>query len=166
MQTLVIHPQHSAPLYAEAHPEGYDGCPFITMIQYNKRTLLTIVDNIDDTNIRAYVIDLCGPQGVDIEGVLTVAEYWYNNNRDKHPVSIEFSRNDLTEITSLIYRSFNLEYVSRLVGPLTVFDMKPTKATRRRKRKDIPQELIDALKDEKVVSFNAIIHIEPSITSS
>ena len=65
------------PLIIEDHPDTYDGYPFITLIQYNKKHFLTIVDNSNDKVIKAYILDLCGPEGVDEEKIISVASNFF-----------------------------------------------------------------------------------------
>lgn len=124
-------------LVIEDHPEDYTGLPFITLVQYNKLQLLTIVDNADDNHIKAYVLDLCGPEFVPIQTVIELAAYWFEHDREKYPLSVCFSKNDMAETTSKIFRSFNVEYVTRVIGPITKFNMKSTKSVRKRKRKPV-----------------------------
>lgn len=123
-------------LVIEPHPVEYTGFPFITLIQYNKQQLLTIIDNADETCIKAYVLDLCGPELVKEELILETANEWFINNRSKYPLSIEFSKNNVSEISSKIYRTFNIDFVTRVIGPITKFNMKATKSIKRRKRKE------------------------------
>ena len=68
------------PLIREDHPDDYNGYPFITLIQYRKDNVLAIVDNADDKQIRALVLDLCGPEQVDEEQIIEVAAGWYDTD--------------------------------------------------------------------------------------
>ena len=128
----------SAPLILEPHPSDYKGFPFITLIQYRKAPMLVIVDNTDGDTIKAFVLDLCGPERVNEELVILAASEWYENNRSKFPVSIEFSRRGITCLTSKIYRSLNIEFVSRVIGPAPMYPMANVKSIKRRRRKSIP----------------------------
>ena len=128
-----------APLIVESHPVDYTGYPFITLLRYNKETMLTIIDNRSETAIHGYVLDLCGPERVDEQGIIAIADRWFHENREKYPISIEFSRLGVSQITSRIYRSFNVDYITRVIGPMPVFDTTPKRNPRRRKRKDPPK---------------------------
>lgn len=97
-----------------------------------------IVDNVDDKNIDAYVLDLCGPEKVDEENLIELVYPWWNDRRGNFPVSFEFSRLGISGEVSRIFRSFHIEYVTRVIGPLPLFDMAETQKIRRRKRKPIP----------------------------
>ena len=130
------------PLIVEPHPAEYGGFPFITLIQYRKMPMLAIVDNTDASTIKAYVLDLCGPEHVNEEMLITVAAEWHDNNRDNYPLSIEFSKRGLTPVTSKIYRSLNVEFVSRVIGPAPSFPMTLVKSTKRRRRKALPASVV------------------------
>lgn len=128
----------TVPLVVEPHPRDYTGLPFLTLIQYRKQPMLVVVDNADDESIRAFVLDLCGPEAVDEELIILTTAEWFQENRSNYPVSIEFSRRGLTPQTSRIYRSLNVEFVSRVIGPVPKFPMSTTKSVKRRRRKAVP----------------------------
>jgi hypothetical protein len=126
------------PLIREDHPDDYTGYSFITLIQYRKDNILTIVDNSDDKQIRAFVLDLCAPSHVDEERVIEVATGWYEVAHERYPISFEFSRLGLSGDTAKIYRSFNIEFVTRVIGPLPRFEMGAQPSIKRRRRKPVP----------------------------
>lgn len=141
----------NVPLIIEPHPKDYSGFPFITLIQYRKSPMLVIVDNADEEVIRTFVLDLCGPEQVDEELVITAAQDWYTENRSNWPISIEFSRRGLTPITSKIYRALNVEFVSRIIGPVPKYPMGTVKSIKRRRRKPIPSS-VEICKDGNVLA--------------
>ncbi len=128
----------TAPLIVEPHPVDYTGFPFITLIQYRKLPMLAIVDNADDSVLRVFVLDLCGPEGIKEEDIIAVASDWYDNNRSNYPISIEFSRKGIVSSTSKIYRALNIEFVSRVIGPVPKYPMTEVKSIKRRRRKPLP----------------------------
>lgn len=136
----------TVPLIIEPHPVGYIGYPFITLIQYNKEHILTIVDNSDSTQVQAFVLDLCGPEKVNESMIIEVANEWYNQSYMKYPLSFEFSRRGLTEHTSRIYKAFSTDFITRVIGPLPKFAMDASRNVRRRKRKEIPVGLTVVVK--------------------
>lgn len=142
----------AVPLIIEPHPEDYVGLPFLTLIQYRKQPMLVIVDNLDADAIRAYVLDMCGPENVDGELVITAAAEWYTNHRHQFPVSIAFSRSGLTSTASKIYRVLNVEFVSRIIGPVPKFPMDAVKSVKRRRRRTIPAgiEIHNVSEDEQL----------------
>ena len=126
------------PLIVEAHPEDYDGYDFITLVRYNDTSHLTIIDNTDAKFINCYVLDLCKTVGIREETIIEVAQEWYENSSNDYPISIEFSKRELTGLASKIQRSFSIDYVTRVIGPLPQFSMKGTIKVRKRKRKPLP----------------------------
>ena len=132
---------HVVPLVIEPHPQNYGGLPFLTLIQYRKQPMLVVVDNIDLYSIRAYVLDMCGPEEIDEELIIDVVASWFDTNKSKYPVSIEFSRRGLTPISSKIYRVLNIEFVSRIIGPVPKFVMDTVKSVKRRRRRVLPPNI-------------------------
>lgn len=126
------------PLIVEPHPSDYNGYPFITLLQYRNSHLLTIIDNITDKHIRSYVLDFCGPSGLDEEYIIQAAIDWYDNNKDDYPISIALSRQGLSGMFGDIYRTMNIEFVTRVIGPLPRFEMNAVHSIKRRRRKPIP----------------------------
>lgn len=126
------------PLIREEHPDTYTGYPFITLIQYRKDNILTIIDNSDDKQIRAFVLDLCAPERVNEEHVIDIAAGWYKEANTRYPVSFEFSRLGVSGETGKLCRSFNIEFVTRVIGPLPRFDMGAAPVVKRRRRKAVP----------------------------
>lgn len=131
--------KRQVPLIVEQHPEDYTGLPFITLIQYNNQSHLTVVDNAEDKFISAFVLDLCGPESIDQQAFFDVVSEWYETSKDDHPLSIALSMRGLTNVISRIHKTFNIDFVSRVIGPIHKFPMQPKKSIRRRKRKDIPK---------------------------
>lgn len=139
-----------APLIVEPHPKDYSGFPFITLVQYRKHPMLTIVDNATDDIIRAFVLDLCGPEKVNEELIIQIAAEWYVNSRSNIPISVEFSRLGIAAATSKIYRTLNVEFVSRVIGPVPRYPMSTIKSVKRRRRKAI-SPMIEVESDSIIV---------------
>lgn len=131
---------NEAPLIIEDHPEEYDGYPFITLIQSVRATYLTIVDNMEKNTLGVFVLDLCAPEQVNEKRIVELAVDWYEHNRAKYPISIEFSKNGITFETSKIYRTFNADYITRIIGPVPKFPMSEPISVRRRKKKALPRD--------------------------
>lgn len=129
----------TVPLIIEPHPADYDGYPFITLIEYREEHTLTLVDNSDDKTIKAFVLDMCGPARVNEELLIHVAEDWYESKRYlTQPVSFAFSRMRVSNQASKIFRTFNIDHVTRVIGPLPRFEMKEGQTIKRRRRKPVP----------------------------
>jgi len=129
-----------AKIIREDYPSAYKGYRFITLIQFNEEKYLSIVDRLTDKNISAYILDLCGPKGVSEEDVLNIAYEWSQSERRNFPISYEFARLGLSSQVSLLYRSFNVDFVERIIGPLPELEL--NKATvKRKKRKTMPKNI-------------------------
>lgn len=124
------------PLIVEQHPSDYKGYEFITLLKYIDDYYLIIVDNITDTQIIAYVLDYCQQSNVNEEELINIANDWYENKRDKYPISIEFMRTNVIDNARLLLRYFQLDYVTRIIGPIYRYDMSGPKKIKRRKRKN------------------------------
>jgi hypothetical protein len=129
------------PLIIEPYPEDYDGYKFITLIRYNDENYLNLVDNVINNTIISYVLDLCAPNNINEEKVIDVANYWYMHNKDKYPLSIEYSKNNMAEETSKILRQFPMDYVARVIGPLNIYKMSGTYKIRKRKKKTLAKNI-------------------------
>lgn len=123
------------PLILEEHPDDYNGYPFITLIVYGNDDYLTIVDNYNNNQINAYVLDLCSVEHVDEETLIEYAKIWYYENKQTIPISILFSKEDVLSEMKKIHKNFNINYVKRIIGPLPKFDMDSVKKVKRKKRK-------------------------------
>jgi hypothetical protein len=130
------------PFVIEQHPTEYTGYPFITLIQYQTKRILLIVDNVSKRTIKGYVVDLCGQESIDEEQLISIAADWYENHREVHPVSIEFHKQGVFNGTSKLYKSFSIEKISRYIGPMFIYEMDEITKIRRRKRKLIPASII------------------------
>lgn len=130
-----------SPLIIEAYPDNYDGMKFITLIRYNDENSLNLIDNVVNNNIIAYVLDLCAPNNINEMDIMEVANFWFYNNREKYPLSIEFSKNNMGELTSPLIRCYPMDYVARVIGPLNTYKMSGTYKIRKRKKKTVPKNI-------------------------
>lgn len=126
-------------LLIESHPKDYVGYPFITLVQYQDQTLLTIVDNMDESKIMAYCLDFCGPERIDEQMIIAVAVEWFENHRDQYPISIHFAKHNLIEVAAKLYRFLNINFVTRFIGPANRYSVSQSQQVRRRKRKPFPK---------------------------
>ncbi len=129
------------PLIVEQHPDTYEGFPFITLIRYRKETLLGIVDNASDKFVRVYVIDLCQQYNVDEESLIDNAFDWYESDR-KCPFSIFLTKTGNAADFLPVYRELNTEHITRVIGPLPLFDMSSVSSRRRKKKKPLDQGVL------------------------
>lgn len=129
------------PLIVEEHPKDYNGYEFITLIKYNDQNYLTIVDNITNNQVVAYVLDFCQSMNVDEEKIIKVANHWYENHRTEYPISIEFFKHGIAKDMSKLIRCFSTDFIVRVIGPIYQYNMKGPIKIKRRKKKSIPKNL-------------------------
>ena len=125
------------PLIIENHPSDYNGYEFITLIKFNDESFISIVDNVSKKYIYGYVMDLCGPENFDEQRIIDVAYDWFYTNGDRYPISLEFSKKGMTQEMSPLIRTFPIDYVTRVIGPLPQFEMDGPIKVRKRKRKKV-----------------------------
>jgi len=129
------------PLVVEDHPPSYIGYKFISLIKYNDEKNLVIIDNVGKRHITAFCLDLCMPLGVPEDRVLEIAQKWYSTSKDVYPVSIQFCKENFSDQSSKIIKSYPIDYVSRIIGPAFHFDVGNPKKIRKRKRKPYKVEV-------------------------
>lgn len=129
---------NQVPLIIEAHPADYQGYPFITLIRYHDEHILSIIDNATSKNVKAFVLDLCGPEHINEETVIAIAANWYETSKGRYPLSFEFSKLGVTNEMSKILRTYNVDFITRIIGPFPKFDMGEVKSVKRRRRKAVP----------------------------
>jgi len=123
------------PIKIENHPESYQGYPFITLIKFNDEPNLVIVDNVHKKHLDAYCLDLCAPSQIDEKEIIKIANYWYHTSKNEYPISIEFSKRGLAPLACRIIKSYSVEYITRVIGPVPFFEMRTPTKVRKRKRK-------------------------------
>ena len=123
------------PLIVEHHPKQYKGFPFITYIQFHNSDVLAIVDNVHNKQLQCYVLDLCQPEEIDEAALIEVASRWYENNSRRLPLSVFINQLGLDVQANKIYRTYNIEFITRIVGPLFTYPINEVTVTRRKKRK-------------------------------
>lgn len=126
-------------MIVEKHPDDYNGLQFLTLIQYAKKPVLGIVDNLDSSTLRAYILDFCVPENVDEETILLVAHEWFETNQNNYPISIEFSRRGMTQMTEPFYKIFPINQVQRIIGPIFEFPMNNVIKTKKRRIVPVPK---------------------------
>jgi len=129
--------KRSFPFIIQNYPQEYTGYPFLSVIQYKNQHIISIIDNINKKTLKAFVLDLCGPEGVDEELVVNVASYWYEFERNRYPLSIEFSKRGLANITSKIMKTYTIDSIARIMGPLYIYPTDNGIKIKRRKRREI-----------------------------
>lgn len=137
--------QNIIPLKPESHPDGYTGYKFLTLLMtYNNDSFICIVDNVNNNEITAYVLDLF-PKAYDQNvaelevSIIQKAEHWYRNKSMLHPFSVELSISGHSNTFNKILKRFPIENITRAIGPLPNYNMgSPIRIKKRKKKKLSP----------------------------
>lgn len=119
------------------HVSDRGNLQLLSLLEHRRDRYLVIVDNITEGEITAYVLDYAQQEGVDLGIFLDITENWLKSGA-KHPLSFELSRLGLTQVTRRIYKTFDLVYVTRLVGCPFTFELKTPNRIRRRRASKVP----------------------------
>lgn len=119
---------------------------YLTLIEYKKEKYLTIVDNISGSDISAFVLDYAEAEDIDTAWLLSIATVWYYKNSDRYPFSFELAKLGVKNKVSPIMRVFNLDYVSRLIGKIFVYDLDAKPKVKRKRATVVPTTVEITLK--------------------
>lgn len=144
-------------LIPESYPDNYNGYKFISLIKYNERSQITIIDNVISDNIHAFVLDECQALNLDETVLISYAEEWYSKECEKLPFSIFLSKNNIGMEYYNTIKCFPLDFVSRVLGPLFVFNMGNPMKVKRKRKKDIPDNIEIVYRGRTVEPANQII---------
>lgn len=106
---------------------------FLTLVEYKRVKYLTIIENVVDDEIQAYLLDLLEAEGVDQEWFMTVARRWYYSAADRYPLSFEFAKLGKGDVVEKIRKTFNINSISRVIGRLFTYPMNTKPKVKRRK---------------------------------
>lgn len=120
------------------HVSDQGNLHLLSMLEHRRDRYLVIVDNISDEIITAYVLDYAQQEGVDLITFINIAEEWLEKSGGGYPLSFEISRLGLTAAARKIYKTFDLAYVTRLVGRSFSFDLTTPTRVRRRRASRVP----------------------------
>ncbi len=110
----------------------------LSVISYRKEEYLTVIDNVTDDEVTAYVLDFAQQEGIDLQLLLSVITRWFYSASHRYPLSFEFSRLGISSMTNRIHRTFETVHVSRLIGKDFRFNFDGPTKTKRRKANRIP----------------------------
>jgi len=119
---------------------------FLTLIEYKRVKYLTIVENVIDDEIHAYVLDLLPAEEIDQQWFMSVATRWFYSNSERYPLSFEFAKLGQGDVIKKALRTFNINASSRVIGKLFKFNMNAKPKVRRRKVLTLPERIEIKLK--------------------
>ena len=106
---------------------------YLSLVEYKRETYLCIIDEVTDDFIGAFVLDYAEQENIQISSFLSFVTKWFYSNSDNNSLSTELAKAGLSEYTSPIYKTFDVSYVSRIVGnPLSFKPPSKSKVKRRR----------------------------------
>lgn len=121
-------------------------CIFLTLIEYKKVKYLTVVENVVDDEIQAYVLDTLQAEGVDPNWFMSVAIKWFYSASDRYPLSFEFAKLGMGEVVKRSIRTFNINATSRVIGKLFIYNINAKPKVKRRKVQPIAEGITIKLK--------------------
>lgn len=110
---------------------------YLTLIEYKKVRYLTVIENVVDEEIQAYVLDNLAAEGVQQEWFLSVATRWFYAASDRYPLSFEFAKIGHGDIVRKVLKTFNINSTSRIIGKLFTYPINAKPKVKRRKVQDI-----------------------------
>lgn len=115
---------------------------FISLIEYKGEGIVCIIDNIEGEELHAYVLPLATPNGVDLHSFMSVATRWFYESSDSHPLSFEFSKCGKSEHVAGMMKTFQIEYITKIVGRVFKYNFSKKRRLRRAKRVVLPEQIL------------------------
>lgn len=114
---------------------------FLTLIEYKKVKYLTVIENVVDDEIQAYVLDLLSAEEIDHDWFLSVATRWFYSASDRYPLSFEFAKLGKGDVVKKVVKTFNISSISRLIGKLFTYQINSKPKIKRRKVNQINEAI-------------------------
>lgn len=114
---------------------------FLTLIEFKKTKYLTIIENVIDDEIQAYVLDNLTAEGINQEWFMNIATKWFYSSSEKYPLSFEFAKIGHSDTVVKIIKTFNTNSTSRVIGKLFTFPMNAKPKVKRRKAVLVPDTI-------------------------
>ena len=134
-------------LIIEPHPEDYNGVPWTTYIRYAGADKVVVVNTLEMDYLWAYSIESMNEEECEVF-YQVMEEYWYEDLYGE-PLRVRISPDQWISERSLgfmfgrLITAYNVENISRVIGPVREPEEIPPKSqVRRRKRVEISKELI------------------------
>ena len=114
---------------------------FLTLIEHKKNKYLTIIENIVDDEIQAYVLDSLAAENIDQDWFISIATRWFYSASDRYPLSFEFAKLGKGDVIRKVLKTFNVNATSRIIGRIFVYQVNAKPKVRRRKVVTIPESI-------------------------
>lgn len=125
------------PLHIE-HVKDNVNLYYLSLIEYKREKYLTVIDNIMPHEVSAFVLDFAEQEKINLVNFLSLVNNWFYKSAHLYPLSFELSKHGLTQYMSPLYRTFDKNFISRIVGRPFEFNMEPNTKVKRRKVTPIP----------------------------
>ena len=119
---------------------------YLTLIEFKKIKYLTIIENVVDSDIQAYVLDNLSAEGIDQEWFMSIVTKWFYSASDKYPLSFEFAKIGKGDVVKKILKTFNINSTSRVIGKLFTYPVNAKPKVKHRKVVPIPETIEIKLK--------------------
>lgn len=116
------------------HLETLDNLHLLSMIEYNRQEFTCIIDNITNTEVKAFVLDNhIAQQGISPEELISEAIFWYYDASSKYQFSMQLAKRGLSNLAIPFYKTFSINNIARVVGRVFYYpDHHKTKVKRKR----------------------------------
>ncbi len=112
--------------------EGTGIVHYVTLLEYKKNPYLCIIDSMNENEINAYVLDLIEQYDIPVDKFFSAVTWWFYDASQKYPLSIEFSKRGISESLYPLYKTFEMSYITRIVGNTFKREEVPQKIKRRK----------------------------------
>lgn len=112
---------------------------FLSFIEYKRKDYVGVIDNITQHHVKAYVFENIRPNSINLNDFMTTVIKWYYSESYKKPLSISISQQGLSNITSPLYKQFDINGISRIVGQPFIFDHFNNQSVKKKKVLQIPE---------------------------
>jgi hypothetical protein len=121
---------------------------YLSLIEYKRDNFLSIIDNITKTDVSAFVLDFANQEKINTLNFFSVVTNWFYCSSHLHPLSFELSKTGLSDKMRPLFRTFDINSISRIIGNPFVFDFESITKVKRRKVNIIPSTVEIRLKNK------------------
>ena len=113
--------------------ENHSNYIYLTMLEHKKVKYLTIIENVVDGEIQAYVLDNLKAESIDQDWFFNIATKWFYSSSDRYPLSFEFTKTGNGSIVRKLLKTFQVSSVSRLIGKIFTYQTNAKPKIKRRR---------------------------------
>ena len=126
---------------------------YMTYLEFGKdESCLCVIDNIDNGEIKLFILDKLTQSAICPARFVSMANHWYYHSSEKYPLSIEFSKNGMSQVVTPIYATIPLSSVRKITGRVFSYPLSAEPKIRRRRVKAIPSNVEISLKPRQAAA--------------